>query len=234
MQSVGCCRGPGPEDSVPGMRFVGGAALAAVTVLALTGCGSQAVQPTSTPTVTVAPSTPAAVASPVPTVTETISATPEPTTTPVGVDPNRPANQCADDVIGVSVGLAPGGGGAGSEYYEVYFTNTGGTACALRGTPGVSVVGDGNGTQLGKPADRIETGVTTLTLQAGDTVEAPLKIVNIGTTGGPLAGCTVKRGDGYRVYPPHSLRAFFVRDSSLACVSGPSFMTVGPVVPRSR
>jgi hypothetical protein len=223
------------------MRFLGGAALAALTlpvltVLALTGCGSQATQPSSTPSVTVAPSSAAPSATPTstPTVTRTITATPEPTTTPVGTDPNRPKNQCADDSIGVSVVVADGGGGAGSEYYNVLFTNVGGTSCVLRGTPGVSVVGDGNGTQLGKAADRIQTGVTTLTLGVGDTVAAPLKVVNIGTNGGPLDGCTVKKGDGYRVYPPHSKRAFFYKDASaVACVSGPSFMTVSPVQPRT-
>jgi hypothetical protein len=162
----------------------------------------------------------------------TVTGTPEPTTAPVGTDPNRPANQCTD--IGVSVVIAKGGGGAGSEYYDVLFTNTGGTACALRGTPGVSVVGDGSGTQLGKPADQVRTGIRTLSLQAGDTVAAPLKIVNIGTNGGPLPGCTVQKGDGYRVYPPHSRKAYFVQDPrAVACVKGPSFMSIGPVVRRT-
>jgi hypothetical protein len=214
------------------MRFLGGAVLVAAAVLALTGCGSQATQPTRTATVTVAPTAPTTAATtptPVPTPSGIDgTATPEPTTTAVGSDPQRPANQCTD--IGVSVVAAKGGGGAGSEYDDVLFTNTGGTACALRGTPGVSVVGGGDGEQLGKAADRIETGVKTLTLQAGDTVSAPLKVVNIGTDGGPLEGCTVQKGDGYRVYPPHSTRSIFVQDSSaVACVRGPSFMTVGPV-----
>jgi len=76
--------------------------------------------------------------------------------------------------------------------------------------------------------------VKTITLQIGDTVAAPLKVVNIGTNGGPLEGCTVKKGDGYRVYPPHSKRSFFVKDASaVACVQGPSFMTVSPVAART-
>ena len=227
----------GPTGYRAVMRFLGGAVLVAATMSVLTGCGSQATQPTRTATVTVAPSSSAPSSSapietPAPSETVTIPATPEATTTPVGTDPNRPANQCTD--IGVSVVIADGGGGAGSEYYNVLFTNTGGAACALRGTPGVSVVGDGNGTQLGKAADRIESGVKTLTLQAGDTVAAPLKVVNIGTDGGPLEGCTVRKGDGYRVYPPHSKRSYFVQDpSAVACVSGPSFMSVSPVIART-
>jgi hypothetical protein len=210
--------------------------LVTAAVLALTGCGSQATQPTRTATVTVAPTTSTPTAAPTPTPTGAVPvpvpATSEPTTTPGGSDPQRPANQCTD--LGVSIVIADGGGGAGSEYYDVLFTNTGGTTCALRGTPGVSVVGGASGTQLGKPADRIETGVRTLTLRAGDTVAAPLKIVNIGTDGGPLDGCTVEKGDGYRVYPPHSKRSTFVQDASaVACAQGPSFMTVGPVVART-
>ena len=216
------------------MRFLGGAVLVAATMLALTGCGSQATQPTRTATVTVAPSTPAPTATPTPSATVAVNATPTPsaTTSPATTDPGRPANQCTD--IAVSVVPDADGGGAGSEHYRVLFVNTGGATCALRGTPGVSVVGDGNGTQLGKAADRIQTGVTTLTLQAGDTVAAPLTVVNIGTNGGPLEGCTVQKGDGYRVYPPHSTPAILVKDpTAVACVQGPVFMTVGPVASRA-
>lgn len=230
--------------SVQVMRILSSAAAAAVLLVALTGCGSQATGPTASPTVTVAP------ASAAPTATPT-SATPQPPGTasapstpaassgsgsaaPADPDPNAPAGQCANADLGVSIAIADGGGGAGSEYYNILFTNTGGSSCALRGTPGVSVVGDENGTQLGKPADRIETGVQTIRLGVGESVAAPLKVVNIGTDGGPLEGCTVQKGDGYRVYPPHSKQSIFVKDpSAVACVRGPSFMTVSPVMRRT-
>ncbi|MGT2425339.1 DUF4232 domain-containing protein [Amnibacterium kyonggiense] len=216
------------------MRVLGGAAVGAALVLVLAGCGSQAVQPTSSPTITVAPTASASSSSaaPMPTATApTATATPDPATTRADPDPGRPADQCTD--LGVSVIPAQGGGGAGSEAYQVLFTNTGGDACALRGTPGVSVVGGGDGSQIGEPATRNQTDVRTLTLQAGDTVAAPLSIVDIGTNGGPLVGCTVRKGDGYRVYPPHSTTAFFYADpTAVACSSGPAFMTVGPVARR--
>jgi hypothetical protein len=216
-----------------------GAVLVAAALLALTGCGSQASEETASPSISVAPTTaapppsPTATASPTGTASASASA-PEsdaPTAAPVETGGGAPADQCSDDALGIRIAVADGGGGAGSEYYDVVFTNTGGSSCALRGTPGVSVVGDGNGTQLGKPADRIQTGVKTVRLGVGQSVAAPLKVVNIGTTGGPLDGCTVQKGDGYRVYAPHSRKAVLVRDSSaVACVRGPSFMTVGPVV----
>ncbi|MBW4041038.1 MAG: DUF4232 domain-containing protein [Acidobacteria bacterium] len=209
------------------MRILGGAALAAVTVLALTGCGSQSTAPSTTPTVTVAPTTVPPTSPPPPTAPETITATPGPTTT-AAADPNRPKGQCPDDSLGVSIVSVDAG--AGSLDSTVLFTNTGGEACELRGTPGVSVVGDGNGTQLGKPATGIQNGVVTRTLQPGATIASQLRITNIGTNGGPLPGCTVRKGDGYRVYPPHSTRAFFVQDpKAVACAPGPVFMTVGPV-----
>lgn len=218
------------------MRVSGGAVLVAATILVLTGCGSQATQPTRSATVTVAPITSTPTATPTPSAAVTASATPvtsaAPTTTPAATDAGRPANQCTD--LGVSVVPDAGGGAAGSEHYRVLIINTGGTTCALRGTPEVSVVGDGNGTQLGKAADRVQTGVKTLQLHAGDTAVAPLTVVHIGTDGGPLDGCTVQKGDGYRVTPPHSTRSFVYEDStSVACVQGPSFMTVGPLASRT-
>jgi hypothetical protein len=219
------------------MRVLPGAALVAAALLALTGCGSQATEETATPSITVAPTTAAPPPSPTESATPAVSATAsapeteEPTAAPVETGGGAPADQCSDDALGIQIAVADGGGGAGSEYYDVLFTNTGGSTCALRGTPGVSVVGDGNGTQLGKPADRIQTGVKTVRLRVGQSVAAPLKVVNIGTDGGPLDGCTVQKGDGYRLYAPHSKKAVLVPDpSAVACVRGPSFMTVGPVV----
>ncbi len=229
-------------ESSQGVRALSGAAVAALTVLLLAGCGSLASEPTASPTVTVAPTAaprpsapastaPATTAAPAPTATVTVRTTPEPTTPRSAADPDRPAGQCADSDLGVTIAVADGGGGAGSEYYNVLFTNTGGTSCVLRGTPGVSVVGNGNGTQLGRPAERSQAGVKTVALAVGQTVAAPLQIVNIGSDGGPLGSrCAVKRGDGYRVYAPHSRRAFFAENAdAVACTSGTSFMVVSPV-----
>lgn len=216
---------------MPHMRVLAGAVVVVTSILALTGCGSQATEPTATSSVTVAPTT-----TPAPTPSPTASATPLPTATATATattaaDPDRPRNQCPDAGLGVSVVAAPGGGGAGNEEYQVLLTNTSGSSCALRGTPGVSVTGAG-GAQLGKPAVRHQGGVRTVVLRDGDSVAAPLRIVNIGTDGGPLVGCTVRKGTGYRVYPPHSTKGFLVEDpAAVACAPGPSFMTVGPVAP---
>lgn len=224
------------------MRVISSAVLVAAAVLALTGCGSQASEPTASPSITIAPTTTAPPASPSasattstpPTAAPSVPATAEPTAAPVETGGGAPAGQCSDDALGIQIMPSPDGGGAGSEYYRILFINTGGTSCVLRGTPGVSVVGDGSGKQLGKPADRIQTGVRSVRLAVGSSAVAQLKVVNIGTDGGPLDGCTVQKGDGYRVYPPHSKQSIFVKDpSAVACVRGPSFMTVSPVMRRT-
>ena len=219
------------------MRRLGGAAAAAGVLLMLTGCGSQATAPSASPSVTViasasaAPtaSSPPASASPTPSALPSVSASATASTAPAG-GAGAPAGQCPDDDLGVQVAVADDGGGAGSEYYDVLFTNVGGSTCVLRGTPGVSVIGSG-GAQLGPAADRIQTGVKTVRLAVGETVAAPLKVVNIGTDGGPLDGCRAVKGTGYRVYAPHSTKAVTVEDAdAVACADGPVFMTVSPVV----
>ncbi|PPF80566.1 DUF4232 domain-containing protein, partial [Subtercola sp. Z020] len=136
--------------------------------------------------------------------------------------------------MAVSVAPSEGGAAAGSVFFAVTFTNTGSASCKLRGAPGVSVVGDGNGTQLGNAAARsggAYDAAQTVALAPGQTVSAPLQQVNIGSDGGPLAGsCTVVAGDGYRVYPPHSFTAFFVPSAGIsACSNAVDWMTVGPV-----
>ncbi|MFD1720892.1 DUF4232 domain-containing protein [Amnibacterium endophyticum] len=220
------------------MRRVGGAAAAAALLLVLTGCGSQVTAPTITPTVTVAPtpsSTPsssasASASSSAP--TASASSTPASSGASAAGDPGRPADQCADQDLGVTITRDNGGGGAGSEVYDVLFTNTGGGSCVLRGAPGVSVVGGGNGTQLGEPAARNQADAVDVRLAPGQAAGAPLQVVDIRDGGGPLgSACRVRKGDGFRVYPPHSKKAIFVKsDDAYACTSSEVFMTVRTVV----
>ena len=130
-------------------------ALAAAALLAsLAGCSTSAPAPTSTVTAPAAVSTVTATATTTATATATATTTqaaPAPSSS-TRTDPNAPAGQCADADLKVTMG--PGDAAAGSIHSTVRFTNTGGSACYLAGFPGVSVVGDGNGTQLGVPADR--------------------------------------------------------------------------------
>lgn len=210
--------------------------VAAAAVLVLTGCGSEAPRSTYTPTVTVAPTTaPSDDGSTTTTSTPTVAPTPpDPTPTRASADPDRPKGQCRDSDLGVSIEVDQDGGGAGSSDHLVLFTNTGGESCVLRGAPGVSVVAGDAGDQVGPPADRTQSGAETVRLGVGGGATARLRITNIQPNGGPLDGCTVQHGRGYRVYPPHSTRAFFVEDSrAVACAgSGPVFMSVDVVRPQ--
>lgn len=120
---------------------------------------------------------------------------------------------------------------AGSLYYTITLKNTGKTSCHLNGHPGVSAVGSDNGTQLGKSARLGGPKPSKVTLAPGKSGHASLKAVNIGSDGGPLAGrCKVTRADGWRIYPPDSHKAVFVKQSGLhACSSQVNWLTVGAV-----
>jgi hypothetical protein len=187
-------------------------------VLLLSGCTIQGAGPGTNASETPTPTSVSHSPSP--------SSTPSPTST--RVDPNAPEGQCENENLSVEVEHQSGA--AGSRYSNILFTNTGSAECALSGYPGVSVVGHGNGTQLGAPADRnAADGLATVRLEPGSTAIAVLQETNINDNGGPLAGsCDVETGDGYRIYPPHSFDAVFVEESVAACASGTVWMHVGP------
>src|SRR5262249_41350004 len=86
------------------------------------------------------------------------------------------APSCATSGLVVWLGLDTGGGAAGSTYVNVTFTNLSRHACTLRGYPGVSAV-DLAGRQVGRAAAR-ESGVAVraVTLAAGSSAIAVLRI----------------------------------------------------------
>lgn len=198
-------------------RLSASAASAATTIalaMLLAGCAGGA-GPSASPTAAPA--------------TETSTPTATPTSNTGPVDPNAPAGQCADDALEVRIEYVDAG--AGSTYSELVFTNTGDTACELRGAPGVSVV-DASGTQLGEAADRIDDDAPpTLTVDPGASVTATLQATNIDPDGGPLEDCPVVYGTGYLVYPPHSFTGVLVdmSDPVPACESATVFLHVGAV-----
>ena len=98
----------------------------------------------------------------------------------------------------------------------VVLTNASASACTLQGWPGVSFVGDGNGTQLGRPAalDR-GTEHPTVTLAPGASAQAPLHYTDGQVY--PDAECGLTPADGLRVYPPGSTASLFVAWPQPAC-----------------
>lgn len=169
--------------------------------------------------------TPTPTPSPAPT-----ASSPAPTQTSASSTPAATSSTgfgtCAIGDLHVTLGTASGA--AGSTTMPVYFTNTGSDPCELHGFPGVSFVGDGNGTQLGAAADEDQSvPITRHILKPGDSAHALLKIVQAGN----VAGCTTKTADGLRIYPPHSYDAAFVKASGLtACTNKDAhLLTVQPV-----
>lgn len=82
----------------------------------------------------------------------------------------------------------------------------------MRGFPGVSFVGDNNGTQIGAPAQREEVGSeATINLPPGGTASAALLIANAGNY--DASTCEPTPTDGFRVYPPNSTTAIFIPDT---------------------
>lgn len=185
-------------------------ALSAALAFGIAGC-TAAGGPSASPTSSESP-------------TDTGSASPRPT----GTSTAQPVEgQCATSSLTGTIGQG-GGGAAGSEEVTLVLTNHGSAQCSLQGWPGVSFVGDGNGTQLGTPADfDRSTPHATVVLRPGGTAQAPLKIVQ--AMNYPEADCKPQKADGFRVYPPGSTESLFVRDDTVtACTTTTvTLLTVG-------
>jgi hypothetical protein len=107
-----------------------------------------------------------------------------------------------------------GGGAAGSVYGTITFTNTSQVTCSLRGFPGVSYVGKGNGTQIGAAADHDDDTVSRVTLAPGKKAVATLRRTNAGNY---ASECNSKKVDGLRIYPPASTTSAFVKFPATGC-----------------
>ncbi|PYY36545.1 DUF4232 domain-containing protein [Curtobacterium sp. MCBD17_030] len=191
-------------------------------VLALTGCtgGSNGGGASSAPTTSTSSSSSSSVA-PVSAAPKTSSA---PSSTPAssasGAAAAGPADggtasgarTCAAASLTGSI-VDGGGGGAGSVYLDLALRNTGSASCTLQGWPGLSFVGDGNGTQVGASAtlDRSDARPT-VTLAAGQTAYAPLRIVRAENL--QPGDCTAQQPDGFRVYPPGSKQSLFIASTA--------------------
>jgi hypothetical protein len=124
-----------------------------------------------------------------------------------------------------------GNAGAGSISYQMHFTNLSGHRCTLNGFPFVLGVGLG-GHQIGRRAffDRSHPPLT-VTLRAGKTATAVLKIDEVGDFS-PSA-CRPRTAAGLRVFPPNQTRAKTIPFPFAACSArgpkAPVYMRVGPV-----
>ena len=120
-----------------------------------------------------------------------------------------------------------GDGAAGSIYFKLKLTNASTRRCTVTGYPGVSAV-DLTGHRLGRAASRISSHVATVTLTAGATATATLRIAQAANF--PATSCRPALAAGLRVYPPNQTTAKVVPFPFRACTRlTPVFLSIGAV-----
>jgi len=192
-------------------------AVACLATAGLAGCAAKTTTsstPTTTVTTTTAPSPTDS------TTTAPISPSTPTTGTGVGTAPGAGLTACTSANLTASISTDAGGGAAGSTYVSLVLTNKGTVACTLQGWPGVSFVGDGNGTQIGQAAtfDRTTPHATVTLAASGGSATSTLRIVEAGNYSN--ADCKPTKADGFRIYPPGQKASLYAASSGLtACAS---------------
>jgi hypothetical protein len=133
------------------------------------------------------------------------------------------ARSCSTSGLVIWLKEPPGGGTAGSVYYELEFTNLSARTCTLTGYPGVSAI-DLHGGRLGAGASREVTNKPrSVRLASGASAGAVLRIVDAGA----LPSCAPVAAAGFRVYPPGQTSSKVVPFPFQACArSGHSNLIV--------
>lgn len=185
------------------------AGAAALCTAALAACGSTAGTPSAGQTsasVTPTPANP--------------SGTPA-TSAPASASPSATAaaRACMSSGLSVTVDVKQGSAAAGSAYYPIDFTNTGGAPCTLLGYPGVSFVtgkSGGNSAALGAPATRNSGApAATVTLATGGDAHAVLQVVDAGNYS--ASACHPVTAHWLRVYPPGQAGAVYAPFTAQVC-----------------
>lgn len=111
-------------------------------------------------------------------------------------------------------------------YPVLVLTNKSNAACTVKGYPGVSFVGSGNGIQLGAAASRDAGGIaiTTLTLAHGESAHSQLNITVAGNYG--PATCKPKAADGLRIYPPDETHSLFIASTAYTACQNASIVLI--------
>jgi hypothetical protein len=106
--------------------------------------------------------------------------------------------------------------GAGHSYGWIVLRNTSGHACRTGGYGGVSYVGDGNGTQIGASAVRIDAAdVASYVVVPGQRLRSPLDEVN--ALNFPKKRCRPAHVDGFRIYVPNATKSQYVVHPHVGC-----------------
>ena len=103
---------------------------------------------------------------------------------------------------------------AGHRYGFIVLQNTGTTSCTIHGFGGLSYVGDGNGTQIGRAAVRRGTTYTK-TVAPGQRVRSPIDERPAGNFG----NCRPHKVDGFRVYIPQATKSQYIAHPTTGCLN---------------
>lgn len=223
---------PGSSVEDMGTRSGARAGLTATVVLAAMAAALAGCTPgTSSTSNTTSPATTTTAASVTPATTAAGSATSAATSAAATTSaPSAPASATATGLgacltVQLTATLGAGSGsGAGHAYPVLVLTNKGTTSCTVKGYPGVSFVGSGNGTQLGAAAVRQSAGIpiAALTLAPGAAAHAELSITMAGNY--DATTCRPKAADGLRVYPPEETHSIFLATTSYTACQNASVL----------
>ena len=102
-------------------------------------------------------------------------------------------------------------------YGRIILRNTSDEACFVKGYGGLSYVGEGNGTQIGAPADRTPTATPKTVLEPGDKVASAISEASYAPY--PRRECRPTKVDGFRVYVPDETRSIFIEHKTTGCAN---------------
>jgi hypothetical protein len=93
--------------------------------------------------------------------------------------------------------------------------NTSEETCWIKGYGGLSYVGDGNGTQIGAPADRTPSPTPLTVLAPGDKVRSAVSETVAEVY--DKSECQPTKVDGFRVYIPDETHSIFIAHVTTGC-----------------
>ena len=102
-------------------------------------------------------------------------------------------------------------------YGYIVLRNRSGHSCTVYGYPGVSYVGDGNGTQIGAAADRVSPAPHTVILAPGRRARAQISETVAQAYSASM--CRPHHVDGFRVYVPGSRLAQYIPHPTTGCAN---------------
>jgi hypothetical protein len=198
-----------------------------VAACSASGAGAGTGTGTATPQGGSASSGPVAATSPTP----ASPASASPVTAPPATAGTGSAPVCATTQLTLRIG----GGlvSSGADIYFLYFKNTSGTVCTLRGYPGVSAVTGpaGSASQIGAAAERTATSpVATQLLKPGGSAQATLEFARAGNY--VSAQCHHVDVLYLKIFPPGDTTATYAGIDEKACAETTlPTMTITTVIP---